>query len=87
MRAEDAALNTAGVHKAWQRCLAAIADMTVDGEPHCDARALHQQVTRRHAAACAPSRGWPHRGLTTFVSRSRASQTPCGPPASTGVSS
>jgi hypothetical protein len=33
MRAEDAALNTAGVHKAWQRCLAAIADTTAEREP------------------------------------------------------
>jgi hypothetical protein len=54
MRAEDACENIAGLHKAWQECLRAIADIALDGEPHDDTAALYGQLTRRrptHAQA------------------------------------
>jgi DNA-binding SARP family transcriptional activator len=50
MRAEDASGNSAGVHHAWRECLAAIADIAADGEPHEATTALYGQLTRRHAA-------------------------------------
>jgi DNA-binding SARP family transcriptional activator len=53
MLAEDAAGNTAGVHQAWQECLAAIGDIAADGEPHPDTADLYGQLTRRPAAHAA----------------------------------
>jgi DNA-binding SARP family transcriptional activator len=49
--AEDAAANTAGVHDAWQRCLAAISGIAADGEPHPDTTALYRKLTSRAGAA------------------------------------
>jgi DNA-binding SARP family transcriptional activator len=50
MRAEDAAGNSAGVHKAWRDCLQAIADIAPGGEPHQNTTALYSQLTRRRPA-------------------------------------
>lgn len=73
MRAEDAAGNTAGVHKAWRRCLAAVAEIAADGQPHPDTFGLYRQLTeqasfaaaRRQAVAAGGSAGRARRGLAS----------------------
>jgi DNA-binding SARP family transcriptional activator len=50
MEAENAAGNTAGVHKAWQDCRQAISDIALNGEPHPDTTALYHQLTHRPMA-------------------------------------
>jgi hypothetical protein len=62
MRAEDAAGNRAGVHEAWQRCLAAVAEVAVDGQPHPDTLVLYRQLTGCFAAAPLVAAG---RGLAS----------------------
>jgi DNA-binding SARP family transcriptional activator len=49
MLAEDAAGNSAGVHRAWARCRAALADIAVDGEPHPKTIELYQALTASSA--------------------------------------
>jgi hypothetical protein len=59
MRAEDAAANTAGVHAVWKQCLAAIAGIAPDGEPHPATTALYRDLTARRGRAPAGRGGAP----------------------------
>ena len=45
MRAEHEAGRPAGVEDAWNACLAVLADIALDGQPHQDTAALHRQLT------------------------------------------
>lgn len=47
MRAEHAAGNLAGVREAWSRCVDALADIAVDGEPEPATAALYHQLLDR----------------------------------------
>jgi hypothetical protein len=51
MLAEDMAGSAAGVHRAWSRCLGAIADIAVGGEPHPATAALYRSLTSSRAQA------------------------------------
>lgn len=44
MRAEHAAGNLAGVRDTWAHCLAAIAEIAADGQPHPDTTALYREL-------------------------------------------
>jgi DNA-binding SARP family transcriptional activator len=46
MRAEHDAGRPAGVQDAWNSCLAVLADVALDGQPHQDTAALHRELTR-----------------------------------------
>jgi DNA-binding SARP family transcriptional activator len=45
MRAEHEAGRPTGVQDAWNACLAVLADIAVDGQPHQDTAALHRELT------------------------------------------
>jgi DNA-binding SARP family transcriptional activator len=45
MLAEDMAGSAAGVHRAWARCRAAVADIALDGEPHPATAGLYRRLT------------------------------------------
>jgi DNA-binding SARP family transcriptional activator len=46
MRAEHATGNLSGVREAWTHCLAVIADIAPDGEPHPDTAELYRELLR-----------------------------------------
>lgn len=48
MLAEDMAGNRAGVHRAWARCLSAIAEIAPAGEAHPKTTALYRAITAPH---------------------------------------
>ncbi|RBQ17237.1 hypothetical protein DP939_25150 [Spongiactinospora rosea] len=50
MSAEHAAGNITAVHHAWQSCLAQIADIAMDGEPHPATTRLYRRLTSPSAA-------------------------------------
>jgi DNA-binding SARP family transcriptional activator len=52
MRAEHEAGRPTGVQDAWNACLAVLADIALDGQPHQDTAALHRELT-----ACASGDG------------------------------
>jgi DNA-binding SARP family transcriptional activator len=54
MRAEHEAGRPAGVQDAWNACLAVVADIALDGQPHQDTAALHRELT-----ACPSGDGIP----------------------------
>jgi DNA-binding SARP family transcriptional activator len=45
MRAEHDAGRPTGVQEAWNACLAVLADIALDGQPHQDTAALHRELT------------------------------------------
>jgi DNA-binding SARP family transcriptional activator len=45
MRAEHEAGRPAGVQDAWNACLAVVADIALDGQPHRDTAALYRELT------------------------------------------
>jgi DNA-binding SARP family transcriptional activator len=45
MRAEHEAGRPTGVQDAWNACLAVLADIALDGQPHQDTAALHRELT------------------------------------------
>ncbi|WP_327591325.1 LysM peptidoglycan-binding domain-containing protein (plasmid) [Nonomuraea sp. NBC_00507] len=47
MRAEHAMENLAGVHETWTKCLDAIRDVSLDGEPHPSTARLYRELTGR----------------------------------------
>ncbi|HWF82589.1 MAG TPA: bacterial transcriptional activator domain-containing protein [Streptosporangiaceae bacterium] len=50
MRAEHAAGNLAGVREAWSRCVDAVSEIAVDGEPEPATAALYRQLLNHGAA-------------------------------------
>jgi DNA-binding SARP family transcriptional activator len=50
MRAEHAAGNLAGVREAWSRCVDAVAEIAVDGEPEPATAALYHQLLDHRAS-------------------------------------
>jgi DNA-binding SARP family transcriptional activator len=55
MRAEHDAGRPAAVQDAWNTCLAELADIALDGQPHPDTAALHRELTACPAAEGVPA--------------------------------